>query len=30
MNEYFANYGLEMRRQLIQAANDTGVVLNTS
>lgn len=30
MNEYFADYGLEMRRQLVQAADDTGVVLNTT
>ncbi len=30
MNEYFANYGLEVRRQLIAAADETGVVLNTS
>lgn len=30
MNEYFADYGLELRRELIQVANETGVVINTS
>ncbi|HEX9996615.1 MAG TPA: hypothetical protein VGB45_05700 [Abditibacterium sp.] len=30
MNEYFADYGLEMRRQLVKAADETGVVLNTA
>ena len=30
MNEYFADYGLEMRRQLVSAADETGVVLNTA
>lgn len=30
MNEYFADYGLELRRQLVRAADETGVVLNTS
>ncbi|RYG70580.1 hypothetical protein EON80_07570 [bacterium] len=30
MNEYFANFGLEMRRELVQAAQDTDVILNTS
>lgn len=30
MNEYFADYGLNLRRQLVQAADETGVVLNTS
>lgn len=30
MNEYAFNYGVEVRRQLINAANETGVVLNTS
>ncbi|PQV64907.1 hypothetical protein B1R32_103174 [Abditibacterium utsteinense] len=30
MNEYFSDYGLAMRRQLISAANESGVVLNTS
>lgn len=30
MNEYFSDYGLEMRRQLVRAADETGVVLDTS
>lgn len=30
MNEYFSNYGLAMRQQLVSAANDSGVVLTTS
>ncbi len=30
MNEYFSDYGLAMRRQLLAAADETGVVLNTS
>lgn len=30
MNEYFSNYGLEVRRQLVRAADETGVVLASS
>ena len=30
MNEYFADYGLEVRRQLLRAADETGVILDTS
>lgn len=30
LNEYFADYGLELRRQLIQAADEAGVVITTS
>jgi hypothetical protein len=29
MNEYFSDFGLEARRQLIAAADETGVVINT-
>lgn len=30
MNEYFSGYGLSLRQQLLRAADETGVVLNTS
>ncbi len=30
MNEYFADYGLELRRQLLQSAAETNVIINTS
>jgi hypothetical protein len=30
MQEYYADYGLQMRRQLVQAAEDTNVVLTTT
>ena len=29
LNEYFAEYGLAIRRQLLQAANETGVTIDT-
>lgn len=29
MNEYFSSYGLAVREQIVSAANDSGVVLNT-
>ena len=30
LNEHFADYGLELRRQLVQAADESGVVINTA
>ena len=30
LNEYYTDYGVEMRRELIQAADESGVVLSTS
>jgi len=30
LNEYFTDYGVELRRELIQAADESGVIINTS
>ncbi len=30
LNEYYTDYGVELRRELIQAADESGVIINTS